>query len=77
VPGDSTAPAVALVAGGARARLPKAELARLKVDLIRETAIERSRPQPLLRRHSTRPSSEAYAHWPSQEVSASSQAKSL
>ena len=46
--GDSTARAVALVAEVAREpSFPESELARLKTDLIRETAIERSRPQPL------------------------------
>ncbi len=46
--GDSTAQAVRLVAEVARSpSFPEAELARLKTDLIREMAIERSQPQPL------------------------------
>ncbi|HVP60067.1 MAG TPA: pitrilysin family protein [Myxococcaceae bacterium] len=46
--GDSTAEAVRLVAEVARTpSFPAAELARLKGDLLREVAIQRSQPQPL------------------------------
>lgn len=46
--GDSTAEAIRLVAEVARTpAFPAAELARLKGDLLREVAIERSQPQPL------------------------------
>lgn len=46
--GDSTAQAVALVAEVAREpSLPESEVARLKTDMIRETAVLRSQQQPL------------------------------
>ncbi len=46
--GDSTADAVRLVSEVARSpAFPSSELARLKGDLLREVAIQRSQPQPL------------------------------